>query len=460
MNQTPDELLVPELPPDIFEAMTPEEQARYIRMFREQVAPCFESWRRPHRVKCAHGGRGAGAKSRSAISLLIQFANGTSYFGESIRVLCCRDVQKSIMESSWRTIKDELDRLQYTDWEITQNEIRCLRTGSYFRFNGLSDMTASTLKSMESYDILFVEEGDPISKAAWLKLIATFRKETAEIWCLFNRNLARDPCYELFCVNPEPTWSIIACRPGRLDNPWFNLTTLPDDWARLKKTDPDEARHQFEGLPRPQGERSVFSQAAALAMKGRVIKPEGKYAIGCDVARFGKDNTVAWKRKGMQIIERKEVNGYDTVAVAGMLFNELADRDKSIPILVDSGYNPGVIDMLSSWGANVVEVGFGEKANDEDSYTNAAAEMMLTLPIDEISIPEEYFNQELFEDLTERYYGYDTKGRKKLEPKDGSTITEDGGSKKNFKDRHGGRSPDYGDSLALCFYQKSAGGCW
>lgn len=451
----PCKLLIPEIPEDIFNSMTAQEQATYLRLYREQVAPKFEEWRNPHRVKCAYGGRGAGAKSRSSAKLLLQFAENPSYFGESLRVLCVRDVQKSIAESSWRLLRDELERLQYSGWEVTNTAIRNTKNGSYFVFAGLNDLSVSTLKSYESFNILFVEEGDPIGKTAWNTIIPTFRKEGSEIWCLFNRNLARDPCYELFCENPEPDWSIIVCRPGNLDNPWFDQTTLPAEWARMRKTDPDEARHVYEGLPRQQGDKAIFSQASVQAIAERVASDEGAIEIGCDVARFGKDKTIAYKRKGLRTIARESVQGYDTVQVAGMLW-DMANKDPALPIKIDSGYNPGVIDLLKEWGANVVPIGFGECALEADSYTNAAAEMYFNLPIDELSMPAEWLTRELFEDLTERYFGYDSKGRKKLEPKDGTSTDENGNSKKNFKDRHGGRSPDEGDALALTFYERVA----
>jgi hypothetical protein len=437
--------------------LTETEELEYLNLLeaedRAKVAPIFDAWRKPARIKVAHGGRGAGAKSRSAGSLLLQFCESPDYFGESVRVICLRSVMKSIAESSWRLLKDELARLQYTGWEITQNEIRNLKNGSYIRFEGLNDMTAAQIKSLESYTIAWVEESDNVSKEAWNTLLATIRKDGSEIWTTFNRNKSRDPVYELFCINPDPSWIILACRPGKLDNPFFPQV-LQDEWDRLKETDPDEALHVYEGQPRAQGERAIFSMLQARSMVDRDIEAVGAIEIGCDVARFGKDNTVAYKRHGMRVIDCKKVNGYGTVEVAGMLW-DLAGKNKEIPIKVDSGYNPGVIDMLQSWGANVISIGFGEKALKDDLYPNSASEMAFTFPINEVSIPEEMMTQELFEDLTERYFVYDTAGRKRLEPKDGTSTNETGTSKQNFKGRHGGRSPDEGDALFILYYERS-----
>jgi hypothetical protein len=218
--------------------------------------------------------------------------------------------------------------------------------------------------------------------------------------------------------------------------------------------DPDEAAHIWEGLPRAQSDKAVFQRVKVLAVKGREASRDGSKQIGCDVARFGKDSTQAYMKQGLQVIKHESCRGYDTVEVAHMLW-EMAEHDASIPILIDSGYNPGVIDVLKTYGANVISIGFGESAVNPEKYPNTATEMYFELPIADMGMPEEWFTQTLLEDLTERLFFYDLAGRKKIEPKDGSTPTEGGGSKQNFKGRHGGRSPDEGDALALTFYNRA-----
>ena len=94
-------LIIPKITKEQFIKLSAEHQKEYLRLFREQVPKKFEEWRKPHSVKCAVGGRGAGAKSESTASLLIQFAEHPSYFGDNIKVICLRSVQKSIKESSY-----------------------------------------------------------------------------------------------------------------------------------------------------------------------------------------------------------------------------------------------------------------------------------------------------------------------------------------------------------------------
>ena len=122
--------VIPRISKEQFLKLSEENQKEYLRLYREQVAPCFECWRNPAPVKIAMSGRGAGAKSESTASLLIQFAEHPSYFGDNIKVICLRSVQKSIKESSYSLLCRKIDELGYTDFEITQNYIRNKTNGS------------------------------------------------------------------------------------------------------------------------------------------------------------------------------------------------------------------------------------------------------------------------------------------------------------------------------------------
>ena len=170
-------LVIPKITKQQFLKLTPEGQKEYLRIYREQVTPKMEQFRKPAPVKIAYGGRGSLAKSESTASLLIQFAEHPSYFGENIKVICLRSVQKSIRDSSYSLLCRKIQELGYTDFEITQNYIRNKTNGSYFTFNGLNDFTSSQLKSLDCYSIAYVEEADGVSLETWDTLEATIRKE-------------------------------------------------------------------------------------------------------------------------------------------------------------------------------------------------------------------------------------------------------------------------------------------
>ena len=460
------EQVIPKISKEKFLSLSAEKQKEYLRLYREQVAPKFEEWRKPHSVKIAYGGRGAGAKSESTASLLIQFAEHPDYFGDRIKVICLRTVQKSIKDSSYSLLCRKIEELGYTDFEITQNYIRNTTNGSYFTFNGLNDFTSSQLKSLDAYTIAFIEEADGVSLETWDTLEATIRKEwvhngekhQAEIWAVYNPNTTNDPITQKFVSNPKEDWLITKCEPLAEDNPFYPDNLL-EKYETLMERDPDEAKHIYLGYPRNKQTNAVWLVSDVLDCsdenRNTEERQEGAIEIGIDVARFGNDNSVITKRKGLAVLDIQKVHGFNTQEVAGLAW-EMAERDPAILIKIDIGYNQGVYDLLNEWGANVVPVNFGGKADNSELYANCASEMMFELPLKSIYIPNEILTQTLLEDLAERQYFYNAKGQKQLEPKDNRSDT----TKSCFKNRHGGRSPDEGDSLCLAFYEKRNDCCY
>ena len=183
-----------------------------------------------------------------------------------------------------------------------------------------------------------------------------------------------------------------------------------------------------------------MSRTAIRGAMDRDIEAEGAIEIGIDVARFGDDKTDIYKRHGLKTIEHKEFAGQDTMRTALVAW-DMADRNPEIPIKVDdTGVGGAVTDRLKELGANVVPVNFGGNPHDTDKYTSAADEMWFTFPIDEADIPNDPV---LMQELSGRQADYDTKGRRKIEPK------------KEFKKRIG-RSPDRADALLLAYYPANA----
>ena len=459
-------LSIPKISKEKFLSLSPENQKEYLRLYREQVPPKMEQFRKPAPVKIAFGGRGSLAKSESTASLLIQFAEHPDYFGDNIKVICLRSVQKSIKDSSYSLLCRKIQELGYTDFEITQNYIRNKTNGSYFTFNGLNDFTSSQLKSLDSYTIAYVEESDGVSLETWDTLEATIRKEwiykgekyQAEIWAVYNPNTTNDPITQKFVRNPKPNWIIIKGAPLAEDNPFYPDNLL-EKYETLLERDPDEAKHIYLGYPRNRQTNAVWNVADVLdcsdETRGTKENEEGQIELGIDVARFGNDNSVITKRKGLSVLDIQKVHGFNTQEVAGLAW-EMAGRRTDVLIKIDIGYNQGVYDLLNEWDANVVPVNFGGRASNPEVYANCASEMMFELPLKSLFIPKEYLTQTLLEDLSERQYFYNSKGQKQLEPKDNRSEN----TKSCFKNRHNGRSPDEGDSLCLAFYEKHNDMCY
>ena len=396
----------------------------------EKVSPKMERFREPWRIKIAHGGRGAGAKSWSAASLLVQKANF-----ETVRICCFREVQKSLEESSYRLMVDTISRLRYRGWTITNQYLES-RCGSHIIFRGLADMRAAEqMKSLEGYDIFWLEEASAISKDSLSVLLPTLRKPGSELWATLNREAEKDPIISEYWDADRDDILRVELAEGKIDNPWFP-DVLEDERVIAYKNNPSEAMHVWGGQPREQGDNAVLSRVSIRAAMSRKVDETEPDEIGVDVARFGSNNTEMYRRKGGKIIKHNSYSKKDTVYIANAAF-DLADRNRDIAIKVDdTGVGGGVTDYLRQLGARVIPVNFGGAPKNKKKYNTVADEMWFELPIDDIEIPDD---PQLMEELAGRKYDYDKLGRRKIE------------SKKIFEERFG-KSPDRADALLLCFY--------
>lgn len=399
---------------------------------REKITPKLEVFRNPKRIKGCRGGRGAGAKSWSIASLLVQKANY-----KPLRIACLREVQQSLQESVYFLIKQTIDRLGYEGWKATDEYILS-PCGSYFIFRGLKDLRAANqIKGLEAFDIAWLEEASSISMESLIKLIPTMRKPGSEIWFSYNPETEDDPItVKLWDTNRDDA-ILIELEAGRIDNPWWT-DELQKEMDEDYKNDPDLAMHVWGGQPRTQGLKSILSRIKISAAMKRELKAEGGICIGCDPADFGDDKTQIYKIWGLKVVDHKEIKKQD----GGFIANEIGrmiNFDPSIPIKIDTtGIGTSARDHLRELGLKVIPINFAESAFDSDKYYNVVAEMYGTLPIDGIDIPED---RELMQELSGRRYDYDNKNRIKLEPKD------------EFKKRIL-RSPDKADALCLAYYNK------
>jgi len=402
---------------------------------REQVSPKLEAFRKPARVKLAKGGRGAGAKSWSVASLILQRA---TY--EKIHIACLREVQLTLEESVWKLLNETIERLKYTGWKSTRESINHTN-GSHIIFRGISDLRADQIKSLESFDIFWIEEAQGASEHSLDILLPTLRKPGSELWATMNPDEEIDPIIARLW-NDDRKSILVDLLPGKADNPWWTKELQIEMEADFKR-DPDLAEHIWNGAPRFQGSRSIMSRKAIRAAMDRDLPTDKKAIteIGIDVARFGDDSTVFVKRQGTKVVCFEKYNGIDTQETARKGW-DMAGRSDKVKIKVDDdGVGGGVTDKLKDLGAYVVPVHNGATAWDTVRYTTCADEQWFGLSIDEIDIPND---NDLMAELSGRQYKYTTKDQRKIE------------SKADFKKRYG-HSPDSADALLLAFYQEKQG---
>lgn len=217
---------------------------------------------KPSRYKVLYGGRGSSKSWSIARALLLQGAD------KKLRILCTREVQKSIKDSVHKLLGDQITELGLDGkYKVLDTEIRG-RNGTEFIFTGLSNQTKDSIKSYEGVDIVWAEEAQTISKASWDILIPTIRKEGSEIWVSFNPELDTDETYTRFVVNPPP--DCITVFVNYYDNPWFP-EVLEKERQHCKNVNPEDYDTIWEGKCRSAVIGAIYAKEVAAAMReGRI----------------------------------------------------------------------------------------------------------------------------------------------------------------------------------------------
>lgn len=159
--------------------------------------------------------------------------------------------------------------------------------------------------------------------------------------------------------------------------------------------------------------------------------------IGIDIARFGSDASCICIRQGYYLYKPVLFRGKtnESITLAGRIA-EAINEHEPIATFIDSGYNPGIIDILRDWGYSVTEVN-GSSTPRDSYYLNLRAEMWATMKewLRKAQLPKMDI---LRSELTSPTYSFARAGKLKLESKD------------EMKSR-GIPSPNIADALALTF---------
>ena len=229
----------------------------------------FPAWAevlfQPSRYKFIRGGRGSGKSWAVARALLIKGAQ------KSERVLCTREVQKSIKQSVHQLLRDQIENLGLQSfYEVLETEIRG-KNGTRFYFSGLSDQTADTIKSFEGCTIVWCEEAQTITQRSWRILTPTIRAEGSEIWATYNPELETDETHQMAVIRPAP--DTISVEVNWQDNPWFPEVLEQERKHALQTMKPEEYRHVWEGKCKPAVEGAIYFDEVSQAEQGGRFRP-------------------------------------------------------------------------------------------------------------------------------------------------------------------------------------------
>lgn len=217
-----------------------------------------------YRYRVLHGGRGSGKSHVMADALVIK-----AYL-KPLRILCCREIQKSIAESSKKLIEDKMKARGLIGpgrpFQSTEYSIR--GRGSEFLFAGLRT-NPDAIKSMEGLDVAWIEEANRASDKSITILRPTLRNEQSEIWASYNPEKPDDAIDKMFRGGEPPPRSLIIEANWR-DNPFFPKVLRDEmDWDRRR--DPDRFGWIWEGEYIQHSHARVFTNWT----EGEIVVPPG-----------------------------------------------------------------------------------------------------------------------------------------------------------------------------------------
>lgn len=402
------------------------------------ISPKFKMLYRKMRYKILYGGRGSG-KSYAVVEALIYYA--MTY---NVRVLCCREIQKSIKESSYKLIVDMIMSMGLVDeFYITQNSIICKKTKAEFIFMGLH-ANVTSIQSIVDIDICWVEEGQSISTESWKILTPSIRGIGSEIWVSLNPWLPSDVICKNF-IEREHVNSVVV-KINYLENPKCPQVLL-DEANDMLVNNPDMYEHVWLGDYMKQGSNNLFKFSELLAATKRigVAKQDGLVVAGFDVARFGDDSSALVIRNHGRIIFAKKYHNQKIFTTCKQVLEELYKYNVDTVVVDGGGLGAGAVEKLNEINTrinlSIVEFS-GAFAAQDIKLLNARVETYKALAK---WIKEEYSalptdSDELIEELSVMKYEFATGSDKiKLNSKDDI--------KKII-----GRSTDISDALSMTFY--------
>jgi len=184
-------------------------------------------------------------------------------------------------------------------------------------------------------------------------------------------------------------------------------------------------------------------ESAVIREDARLSSINDPIEIGCDVARYGGDETTIYSRQGFVSFEECIIRSSDLMTVCGELIKVMRKYPGRNYLLNidDSGLGGGVTDRMIEVVNElhipciVTGVNNGSTARDSETYVNTGTEMWYYMKewIQQAQIPND---QDLIGQLSSRKYGVNSKGKCILE------------SKEQMKAR-GVTSPDRAEGLIL-----------
>ena len=354
-----------------------------------KLAKIYEPIWEKKRIKAFFGGRGGGRTHNVARYILIRAMR------EKLRIWCARETQNSIADSVQHVFVELIELYGLNDYfKITDTDITCLLTGSYFMFKGFrgsgSTYSPERLKAYEDFDILWVEEASACIMESLNVVSKTIRKEGSELIFTFNRVLEEDPVWRFACydIDVEQIYREHVFQDEKRliiyancdVNEYATSVLFEEREMDRKRLSVDEFNRVWLGYPdRSGGMKAFFPRDIIYRDHQRepTIPEYDKYEVVCgfDPNGGGKDSACAIARQGPKVLNIRVFRGIKDPLELANLFIAYKREFEANRAYCDRGYGQAVIAIANQMQESIIPVDFGGRSVSNQNCLNRRAEM-------------------------------------------------------------------------------------
>lgn len=303
------------------------------------------------------GGRGS-SKSWSVAIFIVLMMRLKKY-----RVLCTREFQKNIADSSKKLIEDTIKRFKLDhEFDMQRGVTRHKSTGSEILYYGLHH-NAQEIKSLEGVDIVWCEESENTSQESLDLLIPTIRKPKSIIIFTLNPDKKENPVYKDFIIS-EDFNGLIREKVNYYDNEHFP-DVLKDEMERCRERDPDKYDWVWEGNCREYSEAQILK--GCYSIKDFTLPDTTAWFFGADWGFSQDPNTLTRMSIDMDKLILYIDYGVDKIGVEikdTPQFYEQIPRVRDFKITADNA-RPELISHMKGEGFKIKPARKGKKSIED-----------------------------------------------------------------------------------------------
>ncbi|MCH8330634.1 MAG: hypothetical protein IH946_04525, partial [Bacteroidetes bacterium] len=196
------------------------------------------------------------------------------------RIVCVREVQRALKESVKRLLEDKIITMGVDGQFGVLFDTIITPGNGIILFQGMADHTAESIKSLEGFDVAYVEEAQTLTSRSLELLRPTIRKKGSELWFSWNPRNASDPVDKLL-RGPSPPSDSIVVRTNYRDNPF-----LPEESEIERAYDeihsPQRYAHIWDGEYEPQAIGAIWTRDVIERNRVEIAPEMNRILIGVD----------------------------------------------------------------------------------------------------------------------------------------------------------------------------------